>query len=200
MGYAIREENPGCLYHVGTRGNNQRPIFSDPGSRVMFLVRLGIVARRYEWKVVAYCLMRNHYHFVIRLGQFGMARGMQSLNGGYAIAFNIRNSRRDHLFGRRYWSRELDDESDVLETCRYIELNPVRNGMTNLPEAWAWSSNRAAIGMSKPAPFHSPDEIWRLFDPQPRIAMAAYDRYVKEGLLETRPVSDTGVSRLAPRC
>jgi len=159
----------------------------------MFLVRLAIIARRFDWKIAAYCLMTNHYHFVVKLGELGMARGMQALNGGYAIAFNARYSRRDHVFGRRYWSRELEDDDDMLETCRYIELNPVRKAMTNLPEDWQWSSHRAAVGMVNPVSFHSPAEIWDLFDPQPRVAMSAYNRFVKEALLETCPVSDTGV-------
>jgi putative transposase len=193
MGYPIREENPDCYYHVGTRGNNLRPIYLDAGSRVMFLVRLGIIARRYDWAIVAYCLMTNHYHLVIKLGQFGMARGMQALNGGYAIAFNARYGRRDHLFGRRYWSRELEDEDDILETCRYIELNPVRKAMTKLPAEWRWSSHQASVGLTTPNPFHRPHEIWQLFDQQPRVAMDAYGRFVNEALLETSPVSDTEV-------
>jgi REP element-mobilizing transposase RayT len=193
MGYPIREENPDCYYHVGTRGNNRRPIYIDAGSRVMFLVRLGIIARRFDWTIVAYCLMTNHYHLVIKLGQFGMARGMQALNGGYAIAFNARYGRRDHLFGRRYWSRELEDEDDVLETCRYIELNPVRKAMTNLPAEWRWSSHQASVGLTTPDPFHHPQELWHLFDERPRVAMDAYGRFVNEALLETSPVSDTEV-------
>ncbi len=193
MGYPIREEHPGCYYHVGTRGNNQQPIYRDAGSRIMFLVRLGIVARRFDWKVAAYCLMTNHYHLILKLGERGMSDGMRSLNGGYAIAFNARYARRDHLFGRRFWSRELEDDGDLLETSRYIELNPVRKGLIEVPEDWRWSSHRAAVGLARPDPCHSPDEIWSRFDEQPRLAMDAYDLFVKEALLETRPVSDTGV-------
>ncbi len=193
MGYPIREEFPGCYYHVGTRGNNQRPIYRDAGSRTIFLVRLAIIARRFGWEIAAYCLMTNHYHLVIKLGDLGMSRGMQSLNGGYAIAFNARYARRDHLFGRRFWSRELEDENDILETCRYVELNPVRKAMTTLPDEWRWSSYRAAVGITLPDRSHSPEAIWRLFDSEPRLAMDAYGRFVEEGLLEPRPVSDTGV-------
>ena len=199
MGYPIREENPGCYYHVGTRGNNLRPIYRDAGSRVMFLVRLGIIARHYDWTIAAYCLMTNHYHLVLKLGEFGMARGMQALNGGYAIAFNARYGRRDHLFGRRYWSRELEDDDDFLETCRYIELNPVRKAMTKLPAQWRWSSHRASVGLAAPDAFHSPQEIWHLFDQQPRLAMDTYSRFVEEALLGTGPVSDTGVPPVRSR-
>ena len=118
--------------------------------------------------IAAYCLMTNHYHLVVKLGELGMARGMQQLNGGYAIAFNARHSRRDHLFGRRYWSRKLEDEDDLLETCRYIELNPVRKAMTSLPEDWHWSSHRAAVGLAHAVSLHSPAKS-ELFDPRPHV-------------------------------
>jgi len=102
MGYPLREEIAGAYYHVGTRGNNQRDIYRDARSRLVFLLMLQGLAKRYDWRVLAYCLMNNHYHLVLRLGDLGMSRGMQSLNGGYAISFNAREGRRDHLFGRRF--------------------------------------------------------------------------------------------------
>src|SRR5689334_22289924 len=97
MGYPRRDERPGTYHHVGTRGNNQQPIYRDDGSRILFLVRLGIVVLRHDCTLISYCLMTNHYHLVIKLGGCGMARGMKEANGGYAIAFNIRYGRRDHL-------------------------------------------------------------------------------------------------------
>jgi REP element-mobilizing transposase RayT len=183
MGYPRRDERPGAYHHVGTRGNNQQPIYRDDASRILFLVRLGLVVRRYDWTLITYCLMGNHYHLVIKLGAFGMARGMQELNGGYAIAFNLRYGRRDHLFGRRYWNRELEGDDDLLETARYIELNPCRKQLTGSPDEWRWSGYRAAAGIVTPESFHQPAELWGLFDKQPRVAMASYERFVGEGLL-----------------
>jgi putative transposase len=74
VGYPIRKEHAGCWSHVGTRGNNRRPIFTNDASRRLFLVRLLIVVARYGWTFAAYCLMGNHYHLVIRLGNQGMWR------------------------------------------------------------------------------------------------------------------------------
>ena len=44
----------------------------------MFFVRLAIIATRHDWTIAAYCLMTNHYHLVIKLGDLGMSRGMQA--------------------------------------------------------------------------------------------------------------------------
>lgn len=193
VGYPPREERAGSYHHVGTRGNNQRPIYRDDGSRILFLVRLSMVVRRNDWRLISYCLMQNHYHLIIRLGELGMANGMQQLNGGYAIAFNQHYRSRDHVFGRRYWNRELEDEADLLETARYIDLNPCRKELIASPEDWRWGSYRATAGIRTPEPFHRPADLWRIFDRRPRIAMGAYERFVAEALVGTRPVSDTGV-------
>ena len=173
MGYPLREEIAGAYYHVGTRGNNQRDIYTTDNTRLIFLLMLQRLAKRHDWQVVTYCLMNNHYHLVLRLGAGGLSRGMQSLNGGYAMAFNVRENRRDHLFGRRFWSRELGDADDVLRTCAYVDLNPLRSFETP-PDEWPWNGYRAATGLQPPLGFHRVGELWRLLDLPPRAAMDAY--------------------------
>jgi putative transposase len=181
MGYPLREETEGAYYHVGTRGNNQRDIYSDSLSRLIFQLMLQRLAKQYGWRVLAYCLMNNHYHLVLQLGAGGMSRGMQSLNGGYAQAFNAREGRRDHIFGRRFWSREIGDVDDLLRTCAYVDLNPTRS-FDAVPWDWPWSGYRAAVGLEPPKGFHKVNDLWQLLDPQPRMAMDAYGALVAAGL------------------
>ena len=69
--YPLREEIPGCWYHVGTRGNNRRVIYTDATSRRLFLLRLQMVVVYHDWTLAAYCLMNNHYHLVIKLATAG---------------------------------------------------------------------------------------------------------------------------------
>lgn len=181
MGYPLREEIEGTYYHVGTRGNNQRDIYTDDLSRLIFLLLLQQLARQYGWRVVAYCLMNNHYHLLLQLGAGGLSRGMRSLNGGYARAANAREGRRDHIFGRRFWSREITDADDLLRTCAYIDRNPTRS-FGAAPWNWPWSGYRAAAGLDAPTGFHKVDDLWRLMNPQPRTAMDTYAALVADGL------------------
>lgn len=199
MSYALREAIPECFYHAVTRGNNRRAIFTDELTRLMFMTRLTITARRCGWTIVAYTLMDNHYHLVLRIGDSGLSAGMKQLNGLYAMAFNDRVGRRDHLFGRRFWSRRIEDDADLVETCRYVDLNRSRLELEPChPSDWRWSGYRAAVGLEPAAPVHQPHELWRCFDRQPRLAMDAYAAFVEDGLIgtgltRTRPVSDTAV-------
>jgi REP-associated tyrosine transposase len=181
MGYPTRNEVPGAYHHVGTRGNNQRAIYTDDQSRLLFFLILERLARQYDWRIVAYCLMRNHYHLVMQLGERGLSRGMQRLNGGYARAFNVREGRRDHLFGRRFWSRQIEDEGDLLTTCRYVHLNPTRS-FDALPHDWLWSGHRALTGLDRPRPFHVVDGVLSLLHRESRSAMASYESFVAEAL------------------
>ena len=181
MGYPLREEIEGAYYHVATRGNNRRDIYTDALSRLLFFLMLQRLAKEYRWCVLAYCLMNNHYHLVLRLGSGGLSRGLQALNGGYAQAFNAREGRSDHLFGRRFWSRELTDADDVLGTCAYVDRNPSRS-FDCAPWDWPSSGYRAAVGLEPPKGFHKVDELWQIVHSQPRESMDAYAALVAAGL------------------
>jgi REP element-mobilizing transposase RayT len=181
MGYPLREEIEGAYYHVGTRGNNRRDIYMDDRLRLIFLLMLQRLAKRHDWRVLAYCLMNNHYHLVLQLGAGGLSRGMQSLNGNYAGAFNARAGRRDHLFGRRFWSRELGDADDLVRTCAYIDANPWRSFDIS-PVEWRWSSYRATAGLDAPLGFHRVGDLWKVLNLQPRAAMDAYATIVTDCL------------------
>jgi hypothetical protein len=125
--------------------------------------------------------MNNHYHLVLQLGAGGLSRGMQSLNGRYACAFNARNDRQDHLFGRRFWSRELEDADDLIRTCAYVDANPTRSFDAE-PADWQWSGYRAAIGLAAPVGFHRVGDLWGQLHPQPRTAMETYATIVADCL------------------
>src|SRR4051812_18199663 len=130
MGRSNRAHEPGGIYHVSTRGNNRAPIYFDEGDRTAFRHLLGRAAERHEWAIFAECLMTNHYHFVVQIGERLLADGMCELNGGFARAVNSAHGRQDHLFGKRYDDTPIESDAHLLEVCRYVVLNPVRAQLT----------------------------------------------------------------------
>ena len=83
MSTPLRDESPG-YHHVVTRGNNKRSIYLDDHDREFFCWTVIRIAKKYGWTVLAYCLMDNHYHLLISVGEKGLAGGMCELNSGYA--------------------------------------------------------------------------------------------------------------------
>jgi putative transposase len=177
----LRDEIPGGIYHVTTRGDNKERIYHDAADRTAFLWMLDRVAVKYRWVGLAYCLMGNHYHLLFRIPFGGLSSGMDVLNGGYARFTNMRYGRTGHVFGRRFHSTPVEDDGHLLETCRYVVLNPVRASLCATAAEWRWSSYRACAGLALAHTFLVPDEVLRLFSNDPRRARAAYRAFVAEG-------------------
>ena len=135
---------------MSARGNERSPIYRDDGDRRRFLELVAHVRERYRWRILAYCLMTNHYHLLVQTPEPNLARGMRQLNGVYAQWFNRRHGRVGHLFQGRYGARLVQADEHLLAAVRYIVRNPVRAGLCRDPEEWRWSSHRATLGSEPP--------------------------------------------------
>jgi putative transposase len=180
-----RDESPG-IHHVTCRGNNKRSIYEDVDDRNRFLLMLGRVASRYGWKIHAYCLMQNHYHLVIEIDERGMSRGFCELHTGYARSYNKRHGRVNHLFGKRYWSARVEDDSGFLNTCRYVLRNPVRAGLVTEVARWRWSSYRATLGLAGTNLPLAVDELLAAFGRQRPGALDRFREFVSGPLAGRR--------------
>ncbi len=148
MARPLRIEFQGAVYHVTSRGDRRESIFADDEDRLSFLAVVEQALSRFDAHMLAYCLMGNHYHFVLRTHQANLSRLMRHVNGVYTQAFNRRHGKVGHLLQGRYNAILVDRDAYLLEVCRYVELNPVRARSVDAPEGWPWSSHRAHVGAS----------------------------------------------------
>ena len=96
-----RIEYEGALYHVLSRGNEKRDIFSDEKDRSIFLDTLGQMAYRFEVEVHAYVLMNNHYHLLLKTLRSNLSGSLQWFGATYTRRYNVRHGRSGHLFQGR---------------------------------------------------------------------------------------------------
>ena len=129
-GAPLRLQFPGAVYHLTSRGNARQKVFFTDADRELFLKTLTRVVRRYDWVCHAYCLMANQFHLLVETPKANLSIGMRQLNGIYAQSFNRRHNRTGHLFQGRFKAILVERESHLLELCRYVVLNPARNGET----------------------------------------------------------------------
>jgi putative transposase len=169
VSYRLRVQEPG-IYHVGARGNNKRLIFLNRNDRILFLEALERISVKHAWTIHAYCLMRNHYHLVMGVGERGMSGGLCELNTAYALQFNRRHGRVNHLFGRRYWSDKLETDQRFLNTVRYVIQNPLRAGWKRSLERYEWSSYRSTLDLSFSPVTVEKDYVLTQFGPTPAAA------------------------------
>lgn len=106
---------------------------------------LGEVSSRYGWECLAYCLMTNHVHLLVRTRDATLGVGVQQLHGRYAQEFNKRHERPGHLFQGRYGSTRVETESQFHAVTAYIARNPVEAGLCAHPDDWRWSDCEPAF-------------------------------------------------------
>ena len=151
MSRPLRIEFPGAIYHVTSRGDRREPIFDGDADRHGLLAVIAQAMERFDAEVLCYCLMGNHYHFVLHTRQAKLSRLMRHVNGVYTQDFNRRHGKVGHLFQGRFKAILVDRAAYLLTLCRYVELNPVRARMVAAVGDWPWSSYRAHVGLA-PAP------------------------------------------------
>ena len=104
---------------------------------------------RFDARVLAYCLMGNHYHLVLRTGQPNLSALMRHINGVYTQIFNRRHALAGHLFQGRFKAILVDTDAYLMSLCRYVERNPVAAHLVRRATEWPWSSCRAHTGLAK---------------------------------------------------
>ena len=139
------------------------PIFVDDDDRRMFMAFLAQSVHRRRWICLAYCLMANHYHVVIKLTGPNLSIGMQRLNWLYALRFNERYGHVGHLFESRFHSQTIETTEHLLSALAYVVLNPVRAGLCADPADWEWSSFRSTAGLERCPRFLAAAHVRELF-------------------------------------
>ncbi len=125
--------------------------------------------------------MGNHFHLLLGGAIADVSQLMWELNHRYAVAYNLRHERINHLFGRRFWSTPIADDRGARAVAIYIALNPVRAFLCRDPHEWEHGSYRASIGAAEARPHLSTELIRDLFTPGTSFEHAC-DRELARGL------------------
>jgi len=138
----------GQYYHIYNRGVGQEPIFQEAENYRFLLRRVKKYASALDIAVIAYCLMPNHYHFLLRQdGQEPVGRLPQRVFNSYTKAFNKRYDRTGTLFEGPFRAIHVDRDSYLVHLCRYIHANPVKHGLVPDLEQWPYSNYPEWIGL-----------------------------------------------------
>ena len=138
---------PDLIRHVMSRGNGRMRIFLDDRDYRTFLRILADVVLSFDVECWDFCLMPNHCHLTLYPRRPNLSRAMGYLNGVYAMWWNAVHANVGHVFQGRFKAQIVQREGYLLALCRYIARNPVRAGLVEHPEQWAWSSYRAIAGL-----------------------------------------------------
>ena len=170
----------GGLYHVILRGNAGQAVFFSPADRRFFYELLAEGVVRFGYRVHAFCLMSNHLHLALQVGDRELSAGMQNLSFRYTRYLNTRLKRVGHVFQGRFKAFLVDQDRYGLALVRYLHLNPVRARTVRQPGAYAWSSHRAYLG-EEGLPWLTTDWVLGQFGERLRSARRRFAAFVDAG-------------------
>ena len=186
---------PGKYYHIYNRGNNRENIFLEERNYPYFL---RLYARHIEpvADTFVYCLLRNHFHFLVRIKDLtglrdlsGLTRkpsqALSNLFNAYARAFNKAYNRTGALFQRPFGRIEVASDAHFVQLVTYIHQNPQKHGFVADFCDWPYSSYHTLL-VTKPTHLKR-DEVLAWFGGASNLAAA-----------HRQEVTDRQIAALAP--
>jgi len=136
--------------HVIGRGVAGDSLFPDADSWALFWNEFGAQATEFGVSIGHVCLMRTHYHLLVRGNPEALANTLHRTHSKLAWLRNRDDQRRGAVFGRRYRVIPVDTAKHLLAVARYIPLNPVKSNVVRDPSDWRWSTHRFLAGRETP--------------------------------------------------
>ncbi len=206
MGRPRRVADGGLIYHVLNRANARMKIFDCDGDYMAFETILEAAVARFGTRVLAWCLMPNHWHFVVqprRNQELSQFMGWLTLTHTQRWHAHRGTQGSGHVYQGRFKSFPVQSDAHYLTVCRYVERNALRANLVAQAQDWRWSSLwRWCQGPPKdqeilaPWPVRRPEDWLRqVNDPQSEQELAALQMSIARG----RPLGDEHWSKTIVR-
>ena len=195
----LRIQYPGAIYHVTSRGNERKAIFSDDEDRFRFIDILSQSVETYDIKLHGFVLMMNHFHLHLETPLGNLGEFMRHFNITYTSHFNRRHKRSGHLYQGRYKSVLVDRDAYMSQVSRYIHLNPVRvkavrekdvKDQLNLLWKYKWSSLPGYLDPKARYDFIEYAYVLEEFGGDTRRGRAAYKKQLARDLVEDLSIKE----------
>src|SRR5260370_40110639 len=143
MGRVLRTDVGGLVYHVLNRANARMPLFGKAGDYDAFERVLGEAHARYGTRILAYCVLPNHWHLVLwpqRDGELSRFVGWLTLTHTQRWHAHRHSAGSGHLYQGRFKSFPVQEDDHLLTVLRYGDRNPLRANLVGAAGEWHWAS------------------------------------------------------------
>lgn len=172
------------MLHLHTRGVDKRWIFEFDHFKKELLRFIGEESVRYAIDVIAYVVMDNHFHLIVRGLSRDVSRMMQIVKRRYSAYYNSIHERTGTLYEGRFHSHSIITSGWALNRSLYLHLNPVVPGICETPEDYEWSSARAYLGLDRAPSWLHPDQILRMLSTDVARARQLYLTAIRKARVE----------------
>ena len=139
-----------CFYHVYNRVEENRKLFYTDENYSFYLKLWGKVNFKQSCRILSYCLMPTHYHYLLQiLDPLLFSKKMSYFFNVYCKSLNSQRNETGRFFTNRFKVKLIDNENYLMRLCAYIHLNPVRSNLAIAPEEWPYSNFLSCIGKNE---------------------------------------------------
>ena len=138
-----------AYFHIVNHSVDGRKLYYDPGDYKTYLY---LFKKELDYKVtvIAYCLMPNHFHLLLRQNESeAITSLLEKTHKKYACYYNKKYNRKGRIFRSPLNHIETPTDTYLLNACAYIHGNPVQAGLVGFPEEWEYSNFREYLRMRK---------------------------------------------------
>jgi REP element-mobilizing transposase RayT len=140
----------GATYHVYCRVARGEFVFDDPLEAEEFVATVREVCKLDGWRILAWVLMGNHYHLVVKTHAIPLWRSMLRLQSDVARRFNRRHRYLGRLWQSRYRARVIDSQEYFRQAVSYVHLNPVAAKLVTDPAEYRQCGHAEILGLQEP--------------------------------------------------
>ncbi len=138
----------GQMYHLYNRGNRKAEVFHDRQDYLHFLRQLREYQQKHPVTLIAYCLMPNHYHLLVRQdGDGAISDMMQAFGTSLSKSYNQKYQTVGALFQGKFRDEHVGHTGYLMHLARYLHRNPVKAHLCRAPEDWEFSNYRDVLGL-----------------------------------------------------
>jgi REP element-mobilizing transposase RayT len=174
MGRRPRILVPGGIYHVYNRVSRGAHVFRNDEEADRLEGLFATTKERDDFQILAWCVMSNHYHLAVRMGEVALSRSLRTTHHRYAQSFNRRHNVFGPFWQGRFRSKFVDNADYLRQLIAYIHLNPVAAGIVKDASKYRWCGHREVVGRAVGRRLVDVDETLLAFNPKRRTALAGY--------------------------
>jgi REP element-mobilizing transposase RayT len=130
----------GAFHHIMNRGVNEEKIFSSADLKSKYIELLAEKSVIYRMRILAYCIMDNHYHLLLQNSSGKLSEFMRNLNSQYGFYYRRVIGGKGYVFQDRFKSTLIQNESYLVQAIVYVIQNPVRANLVDRFDNYSWSS------------------------------------------------------------
>jgi putative transposase len=149
----LRSHLPTGYFHVLNRASRKAPLFKRPPDYRAFLEVLSQGLARHPVRLVAYCILSNHWHLILGpTDPSTLSRLMHWVTVTHAVRWHRRRKTvgQGPVYQGRFKSEVLESLEHLMRATRYVERNALRAGLVQRAQDWPWCSLSARFRPTPP--------------------------------------------------